>query len=413
MESEVAATVIDQLSAGTSNRSLLAVLIIDDQSHVRTFSRKILERAGITNVTEAGDGREALAAVTQPGAWFDLILCDLRMPDRDGVETIRAFAALGLESAVAILSMEPERVVEGAGRLANVQGLRMLGTIQKPLSVEKLEPIFARMFELPSAAPVAAAMASEGDLANAFTRKELRLVFQPQVQIRSGKLAGVEALLRWRHPELGLLAPDAFVPAMEQHEEFGRKLMDFSIAGAMSLAARWHEAGRPLQVSMNLPARAFERLDLPERLEDMAREARVPPSSVTLEMMESLESSNDIKTIDIATRLRLKNFSLTIDRFGTLASGRAMVDAIPFDGLKIDPLYVIGCASSGAKRSVVETSLALARSLKLTSVAEGVQERPDWNLLESLGCDVVQGAFIARPMNEEGLDAWAAQWMLK
>ncbi len=413
MESELDAAVIDQQTAGTCDRSLLTVLVIDDQSHVRTFSRKILERAGITNVTEAGDGREALAAVTQPGAWFDLILCDLRMPDRDGIETIRAFAALGLESAVAILSMEPERVIEGAGKLANIQGLRMLGTIQKPLTVEKLEPILARIFELPSPAPAAAAMANEGDLSNAFAREELRLVFQPQVQMRSGKLVGVEALLRWQHPQLGLLTPDAFVPAMEEHEEFGRKLMEFSVAAAMSLAARWHEAGRPLQVSLNLPARAFGRLDLPDRLEDMVREARVPPGSMSFEMMESLECSSDIKAIDIATRLRLKNFSLTIDRFGTLPSGRAMVDAIPFDRLKIDPLYVIGCALNNVQRSVVETSLALARSLKLTSVAEGVQYRPDWDLLGTLGCDVAQGAFIARPMSEEGLEAWTAQWILK
>jgi CheY-like chemotaxis protein len=83
--------------------SLIRVLVIDDQASVRTWTRMILQSLGITEVTEAADGRDALAAVTKPGGWFDLILCDLRMPERDGIETIRAFAALGLESAVAIM----------------------------------------------------------------------------------------------------------------------------------------------------------------------------------------------------------------------------------------------------------------------------------------------------------------------
>ena len=111
------------------DRTALNVLVIDDQSHVRSWVRTVLKNAGLTNVTEASDGAKALAAVTQPGAWFDLILCDLRMPERDGIETIRAFAALGLESAIAIMSVEEERVIETAGMLAEVQGLRLLGTV--------------------------------------------------------------------------------------------------------------------------------------------------------------------------------------------------------------------------------------------------------------------------------------------
>jgi CheY-like chemotaxis protein len=94
------------------DNSLLRVLVIDDQSHVRNWVREVLAKLGITEVTDAADGRDAFAAVTQPGAWFDLILCDLRMPERDGIETIRSFGALGLESAIAIMSVEDERMIE-------------------------------------------------------------------------------------------------------------------------------------------------------------------------------------------------------------------------------------------------------------------------------------------------------------
>jgi EAL domain-containing protein (putative c-di-GMP-specific phosphodiesterase class I) len=90
-----------------------------------------------------------------------------------------------------------------------------------------------------------------------------------------------------------------------------------------------------------------------------------------------------------------------------------MLQALPLNELKLDPAFVNGCADEEKKRYVVEAGIALARTLKVTSVAEGVQQRPDWDLLESLGCDVVQGPFIARPMSEEGLEAWATQWTLK
>src|SRR6202030_264160 len=123
----------------------LSVLIIDDQSHVRSWTRAVLNGLGIDHVVEAPDGRAAVAKVTQPGAHFDLILCDLGMPGRDGIETIRSLAALGLDSAVAILSMEEEKILEAAALLVKGQGLRLVGALSKPLTPEKLETVLARM----------------------------------------------------------------------------------------------------------------------------------------------------------------------------------------------------------------------------------------------------------------------------
>src|ERR1035437_6305209 len=103
---------------------------------------------------------------------------------------------------------------------------------------------------------------------------------------------------------------------------------------------------------------------------------------------------------------------LSIDDFGTGQSGLSQLQRLPFSELKIDRRFVDGCSTSSTKRSVVEASLTLARNLKMTSVAKGVQQRPDWDLLDELGCDMIQGFMIARPMTEEGLEAWAAQWAL-
>lgn len=391
----------------------LKVLIVDDQSHVRSWVRTVLKTAGVMQVTEAADGGQALAAVTQPGVWFDLVLCDLRMPERDGIETIRAFAALGLESAVAIMSVEEERIIETAGMLAEVQGLRLLGTIAKPLTAEKLDTLFRKMREGAPHRSDDARMAPEGDLNNAFVRQEFQLVYQPKIRMRTGKFAGVESLVRWKHPALGLFHPGSFVPLIESSEVLSASLTEFSLRESIACVGRWREAGRELRVAINLSARAFESLDLPERVNAMCLEHRVEPEWITLELTETYVARDAIRLIDVATRLRLKGFTLSIDDFGTGQSGLSKLQKLPFNELKIDRQFVNGCSQSTTQRSVVEASLALARSLKMVSVAEGVQHRPDWDLLNRLGCDVMQGYFVARPMSEEGLEAWAMQWTLR
>jgi EAL domain-containing protein (putative c-di-GMP-specific phosphodiesterase class I) len=387
----------------------IRVLVVDDQSHVRNWVRMVLRTMGITDVTEAADGRDALAAVTQPGGSFDLILCDLRMPERDGIETIRAFGALGLVSALAIMSIEEERVIETAGMLAELQGLRMLGTISKPLTAEKLQPILKRMREVPGEQKDDVATAPGRDFASAFARDELIYLYQPKIWMRSGEFAGVEALVRWKHPELGLFQPASFVPAMDGDDQYSAALIDSSLKEAIACAGRWQQPGRELRVAINLSVRAFDRLDLPERIESIALEAHVLPERITLEVTETQVARDATKMIDVATRLRLKGFRLSIDDFGTGQSGLSKLQKLPFNELKIDRSFVHGCSTSATRRSVVEASLSLARSLKMTSVAEGVQERPDWDLLYELGCDVVQGYFIGRPMSEEGLEAWVGE----
>jgi EAL domain-containing protein (putative c-di-GMP-specific phosphodiesterase class I) len=400
-------------TGATFDPAALTVLIIDDQSHVRGWVRTVLKNAGITQVSEASDGGEAMAAVTHPGAWFDLILCDLRMPERDGIETIRAFAALGLESSIAIMSVEEERVIETAGMLAEVQGLRLLGTVAKPLTSEKLEALFAKMRSATPRHADEMQMAPESDLTNAFVRQELTLVYQPKIWMRTGKFAGVESLVRWKHPALGLFQPNSFVPLMEGSEELSASLSEFSLRESIACVGRWREAGRELRVAINLSARAFDRLDLPERANAICLEHHVEPECVTLELTETYVARDAVRLIDVATRLRLKGFTLSIDDFGTGQSGLSKLQRLPFNELKIDRQFVNGCSQSTTQRSVVEASLALARSLKMVAVAEGVQHRPDWDLLNQLGCDVMQGYFIARPMSEEGLEAWAMQWMLR
>jgi CheY-like chemotaxis protein len=155
------------------------VLVVDDQEHVRAWVRSVLTTMGVTDITEAEDGRAAVALVTRPGGWFDLVLCDLRMPERDGIETLRAFAAFGVQSGVAIMSGEDERMVETAALLTEAHGLRLLGTVQKPVTAAKLEALFAKMRNATAGVGEGPALAPAPDIQNAFTRGELLLQYQP------------------------------------------------------------------------------------------------------------------------------------------------------------------------------------------------------------------------------------------
>lgn len=388
----------------------LSVLIIDDQSHVRVWTRGVLGGMGFTKITEAVDGRDALSKVTEPGAHFDLIICDLGMPGRDGVETIRSMAALNLDSAIAILSMEEERLIEMAAVLVESQGLRLVGAITKPLTAEKVDTVLAKMRaeRVPDAPD--RVFAPEFDLAAAFVKRELRLMYQPKIEMKSRRFVGVEALVRWKHPRLGMFQPSAFVPFIEGSDDYSALLIDFSLDEAIACAGRWLARGTELRVAVNLAARAFDRLDLPERVMALTAAHNVPQDMVTIEVTETQVARDAVRMLDVATRLRLKRFRLSVDDFGTGHSGLQQLQELPFNEMKIDRRFVDGCSASSVKRSVVEASLGLAKSLKLLSVAEGVQTKEDWDLLEELGCDVVQGFYIARPMSEEGLETWAGQW---
>jgi EAL domain-containing protein (putative c-di-GMP-specific phosphodiesterase class I) len=389
----------------------LSVLVVDDQEHVRRWIRRVLADMGITKIAEAADGKDALARVAAPGAVFDLILCDLKMPGFDGVQLIRSMALIGIQTAVILISVESERVLETSALLAEERGLRVLGVVAKPVSTEKLAPLIKSMDEvipLPHGDPVPPREQLRGELTNG----ALHLVYQPKIEMATGRLAGVEALARWRHPELGTLQPDAFVKLCEEVPVLGSWLLDFCLDSALGFAARWVEDGHPVDVAVNVHAGAFDDLELPDRIEGLAKTHGVPTSRLTLEVTERSVAQDAVRMLDVATRLRIKGFGLAIDDFGTGQSGLAQLRRLPFNQLKIDGQFVHGSAESGSKRSVVEASVALARNLQLTSVAEGVQRRAEWDLLQDLGCEQMQGYFTARPMTEEGLQAWVAQWEL-
>jgi EAL domain-containing protein (putative c-di-GMP-specific phosphodiesterase class I) len=151
-------------------------------------------------------------------------------------------------------------------------------------------------------------------------------------------------------------------------------------------------------------------LDFPDEVAGAARKAGVSPSKLILEVTESQLMRDSLVLLDIATRLRLKRIGLSIDDFGTGYSSLAQLRDIPFDELKLDRGFVHGAWNNASLRAILQANLEMARQLGLRSVAEGVEDRHDWDFLRSLGCELAQGYFIARPMPADQLEGWLAEW---
>jgi EAL domain-containing protein (putative c-di-GMP-specific phosphodiesterase class I) len=238
---------------------------------------------------------------------------------------------------------------------------------------------------------------------------ELLNVYQPKVAVATGKVVGVETLVRWRHPTDGMVYPDQFIGVAEEHLLIDG-LTQVVIGSALAQARRWQDAGLALHVAVNVSMGNLTSLKFPDMLADLAAEAGVAAPEIVLEITESRLMPKIVAVLDVLTRLRLKRFRLSIDDFGTGHSSLAQLRDIPFDELKVDRGFVHGASSNEKKRAICDASLGLARQLGISVVAEGVEDEEDWRFLRREGCDFAQGYYIAKPMAGQDLPTWIETW---
>jgi EAL domain-containing protein (putative c-di-GMP-specific phosphodiesterase class I) len=236
--------------------------------------------------------------------------------------------------------------------------------------------------------------------------KELVLHFQPQLDIEHGEIAGVEALVRWQHPEQGLIGPDRFIPLAER---FGwmRELTSLVLNMSIVQIQKWKDADFDVTVSINIAADNITSLALPEQLADLLREKKLDPTRLTLEVTESSLMGELATALDILTRLRMKGIKLSIDDFGTGYSSLVQLHRMPFTELKIDRSFVSNMTDDEEARAIVKTCILLGHDLGMQVVAEGIEQPSHLNLLWQMGCDIAQGYLLSRPIPGDDLLAWA------
>ena len=244
-----------------------------------------------------------------------------------------------------------------------------------------------------------------GGLRQALERDELLLHYQPKAELQTGHVLGVEALVRWRHPEHGLLGPGEFIPLAERTGLI-HPLTRWVLDAALRQAAEWHRAGHRLSVAVNVSTRCLLDPDLPDEVAERLDTWQVPAGSLVLEVTESAVMADPARALDVLGRLHAKGVGLALDDFGTGYSSMAYLKALPVDELKVDRSFVGEMVSSPSDTMIVRSTIDLGHNLGLRVVAEGVESQAAWRKLEALGCDTAQGYYLGRPMPATELEHW-------
>jgi diguanylate cyclase (GGDEF)-like protein len=242
------------------------------------------------------------------------------------------------------------------------------------------------------------------ELGQAIDADELELVYQPQVELETGRLRAVEALVRWPHPERGELSPEAFIEPAE-HTGVIRRLTMWVVRSALDQADRWRASGLDVRVAVNLSVRSITP-DLPGELAAVLRGRR---AQLELEITETVGMEDAEGSLAVLEELRALGIRLSVDDFGTGFSSLAYLKQLPVSAIKIDRSFVMEMDSEASDRAIVRSTIDLARHLGMEVVAEGVESGAALAELRALGCHLAQGFAISPPLGAEALEAWATE----
>lgn len=384
----------------------LKLLVVDDEFAMTQLVTDVAENMNFECLS-ISDPHQFYAIYS---AEIDIVVLDLFMPNIDGIELLRFLSDKNSQASILLMSGKDKSVLRSAQELALERNLTVLGALKKPFSVIALENMLLRYVGRPKIKPSGLNEAlSVGDIQKALDRGELFVDYQPQVKMADRTLVGVEALARWRHPTRGLIPPGLFIPLAEESGPI-REVTSFVSKTAILQQAQWREKGLDIGMSINMSQTNLNDLDLPEQMTNYALEVGSNTDRIVIEVTETALTSDIAGYMDILSRLRMKNFKLSIDDFGTGFSSLQQLVRIPFTELKIDQSFVRKMGTDNECRTIAEVSILLAHKLGMKVVAEGIEHESEWDTLKEMGCDVGQGYWMGMPMPANEIEAWRDDW---
>lgn len=391
------------------------LLLVDDEPNILHALSRLLDNAGY-HVLSANSGKEALDLLSREK--ISVIIADQRMPYMTGSELLAQVRTLYPETVRMILSAYADfNAVQDA-----INNGAIYKFLSKPWDNESLlihvrdafnqyergqiekenEQALLDLMYLDKLTDQQLAL--ETALHDALQKQEFVLYYQPSVDIESGKMIGAEALLRWQHPERGLLLPEQFISLCEKTG----LIIDIGawvLRQACEQAKRWCDAGYPnFCVAVNLSQRQFNDSKLLDLIQDILKNTGISDKNLELEITESLLMQNVEHNIFLLKSLKNLGLKLTLDDFGTGYSSLSYLKQFPFDILKIDKSFINDIAISKDSETIVTAIITMAKSLGLTIIAEGVETQEQLTILKEKQCDVIQGYFFSKPVPSEEID---------
>ncbi len=391
------------------------LLVIDDEEDICELVADIAELVGYeADSISQLNSQEELAGLEA----FDVLALDLSMPGLDGIEIIHYMEHLNQKPQLILMTGFEQSVLEGAKKLADQLLIPVLGTLSKPFQVQDVKSMLMQPF----AAPANSKPQPSNNQANDFTVQEIEQAlarnefipyFQPQIDLATSQVYGVEALVRWHH-DCGIVMPDNFLPLIESNKLILPLTLSV-IEQTMAQMERWQSIGiTNLQVSINLSAAYLDELNLASLMPPLLQKYPVASEMITFEITEriALDGSNQ-PCLDALTRLRLKGFHLSLDDFGTGYSSLAQLNQLPFNEIKIDKGFVMHALSSPISQTIVQSSISLAKQLGVRCIAEGVETKEIESFLIESGCDVAQGYLYSPSLPSDDFILWAKEYLDK
>lgn len=391
-----------------------SIQLLDDDPFILILLKGMLLKQGVQRIETNVDTEEVLHQVATETFMPEIIFLDLHMPKIDGLAVIRELALINYRGHIALMSGDNDTVLRAAAKLANAHNIKVLGYLKKPIKPQHLSVILQRWRSEPFTAEQERALLrdsySSEDLKTAIMRGEITNYYQPKVRLSTGEVCGLEALARWQHPTKGLISPSVFIPLAEQYGLIDQ-LTQQVVENALMEMKRWEVLGAHWgPVAINISMDSLRSADLIEKIFRQIGTSSITPEQLSFEVTESRLIEDTCNALEILTRLRLHNFNVSLDDFGTGYATFSQLIDFPFTELKIDQRFVHGASHDREVKHFYNVSLRLANDFYLSVVAEGVEDRSDWDFVQASGDVLAQGFFIARPMPAAALNDWHLEW---
>lgn len=340
------------------------------------------------------------------------IAVDLLMPALAGIDLMETLARLDCQAAIILTSGIGSATLPPAQLAAIQKQLNVRGILPQPAPAHLFTNLLADRVSLDlhavtdRADNAPALQVNAETIAQAIDQQQFVVFYQPQIELETGKVMGFEALLRWQHPQCGIQLPEQFIPIAERTGQIDQ-LTDIVIAAGFAFI---QSLGQALSFSLNISAKSIKHQAFISTLQQACEQHALSPARVILELTETATMHDPVEAHAVLSSLRELGFRLSIDDFGTGYSSMAQLAQLPFTELKIDKSFVTTMEQSPKSRKVVASTLKLAESLGLETIAEGVENTLAAIGLRELGCRYAQGYYFARPMDAAAATDWFKHW---